>query len=150
MQSLPMLGQVIPFVTISVSEVSIVAEKKEKQYVSDNAQLMAEWDFEKNTELGFDPQKLTCGSGKKVWWKCSKGHKWEAIIQSRTRGNGCPFCNSERNTSFPEYALMYYFEKYGVEVVHSYKAHGYELDIYIPSQKIAIEYDGYFWHKAKI
>ena len=24
-----------------------------------------------------------------------------------------------------------------------------ELDIYIPSLKIAIEYDGYFWHKNK-
>lgn len=29
-----------------------MAEKKEKQYVSDNAQLMAEWDFDK-TKLQF-------------------------------------------------------------------------------------------------
>ena len=28
-----------------------MAEKKEKRYVSDNAQLMAEWDWEKNKEL---------------------------------------------------------------------------------------------------
>ena len=26
---------------------------------------------------------------------------------------------------------------------------GYELDIYIPSKKIAIEYDGSFWHENK-
>ena len=42
-----------------------MAEKKEKRYVSDNAQLMAEWDWEKNNELGFFPDVLMCGSGKK-------------------------------------------------------------------------------------
>ena len=47
-----------------------MAEKKEKQYVSDNARLMAEWDWEKNNELGLSPQTLTLGSGKKAWWKC--------------------------------------------------------------------------------
>ena len=31
-------------------ELSIVAEKKEKRYVSDNAQLMAEWNWEKKKE----------------------------------------------------------------------------------------------------
>lgn len=31
-------------------------------------------------------------SGKKVWWTCNKGHEWEATIDSRTRGNGCPYC----------------------------------------------------------
>jgi hypothetical protein len=31
-----------------------MAEKKEKQYVSDNAQLMAEWDWEKNNKLNYD------------------------------------------------------------------------------------------------
>ena len=69
-----------------------MAEKKEKQYVSDNARLMAEWDWEKNNELGFEPNKLTCGSDKKVWWKCCKGHEWEATIGSRNRGCNCPYC----------------------------------------------------------
>ena len=36
-------------------ELSIVAEKKEKRYVSDNAQLMAEWDWEKNDVPGLCP-----------------------------------------------------------------------------------------------
>ena len=35
-----------------------MAEKKEKQYVSDNAQLMAEWDWEKNNELGYNPNQM--------------------------------------------------------------------------------------------
>ena len=70
-----------------------MAEKKEKQYVSDNAQLMAEWDWERNIELGMDPQNLTCGSHKKVWWKCDKGHEWQAVIGSRNNGCGCPYCS---------------------------------------------------------
>ncbi len=70
-----------------------MAEKKEKRYVSDNAQLMAEWDWEKNNELNFDPKTLTLGCGQKVWWKCSKGHEWEASIGHRTKGRGCPYCS---------------------------------------------------------
>ncbi len=71
-------------------------EKKEKRYVSDNAQLMAEWDWEKNNELNFDPKKLTLGSGQKVWWKCNKGHEWEAACYSRTAGNQCPICSGRK------------------------------------------------------
>ena len=54
--------------------VSIVAEKQEKRYVSDNAQLMTEWDWEKNSEIGVEPQRILQGSNKKAWWKCSDGH----------------------------------------------------------------------------
>ena len=70
-----------------------MAEKKEKKYVSDNAQLMAEWDWEKNNELGFFPDKLTCGSGKKVWWKCIYNHKWQSRIADKVNGDGCPYCS---------------------------------------------------------
>ena len=126
-----------------------MADKKEKKYVSDNAQLMAEWDWEKNTNLELNPHKLTHGSEKKAWWKCGKGHEWQAKIYSRSYGSGCPICNSDRNTSLPEYVLLYYLNKYNLDVLHSYKKLGYELDIYIPSKKIAIEYDGYYWHKNK-
>ena len=42
----------------------------EKKYIIDNAELMAEWNWEKNNE--YDPKKLTHGSNKKVWWKCKK------------------------------------------------------------------------------
>jgi hypothetical protein len=52
-------------------------------------------------------------------------------------------------TSFPEYAILYYLKKCGIEALHSYRKQGYEIDIYIPSRKIGIEYDGYFWHKDK-
>ena len=68
-----------------------MAEKKEKQYVSDNAQLMTEWNWEKNTEL--TPDSVTLGSGKKVWWKCKEGHSWMATVDKRSSGKGCPYCS---------------------------------------------------------
>ena len=63
-----------------------MAEKKEKRYVSDNVQLMAEWDWQKNNELNFDPETLTLGSHIKAWWTCGKGHKWQASIKQRNKG----------------------------------------------------------------
>ena len=70
-----------------------MAEKKEKRYVSDNAQLMAEWDWMKNNEFGYDPTKISLGSDKKTWWKCVRGHEWQATIDNRNKGNGCPYCS---------------------------------------------------------
>ena len=65
----------------------------EKKYIIDNPNLMAEWDWEKNNEFGFNPSKLTFSSGKKVCWKCSKGHSWMATIDNRNHGNKCPICS---------------------------------------------------------
>ena len=109
--------------------------------------LAKEWNYEKNGNT--KPEHFTESSSKKVWWKCSKGHEWQATINHRNNGRGCPICNAERNTSLPEYAILYYLKKHGLEVIHSYREMGYELDIYIPSKKVAIEYDGYLWHKNK-
>ena len=55
-----------------------------------NPLLAQEWDYEKNN--GLIPSDVMPNSGKKVWWKCTQGHEWQAIIQSRNRGNGCPEC----------------------------------------------------------
>ena len=66
----------------------------EKKYIIDNAELMAEWNWEQNTES--DPNQLTYGSHKKVWWKCSKGHAWQATIHDRNSGRGCPFCAGKK------------------------------------------------------
>lgn len=35
---------------------------------------------------------VTPRSNEKVWWICGKGHEWQATIDSRSRGNGCPYC----------------------------------------------------------
>lgn len=67
-------------------------EKKKKQYVSDNAHLMAEWDWDKNSVLGIDPTKLTIYSHVKAYWLCSNGHSFEAAISNRAKGSKCTVC----------------------------------------------------------
>ena len=123
------------------------AIKGENDLATVNPNLVKDWNYDKNGNL--KPEDFTANSGQKVWWKCSKGHEWQTTICNRSNGRGCPICTSERSTSFPEYALEYYLKKYGIDVIHTHKDNGYELDIYIPSKKIAIEYDGYFYHKNK-
>ena len=55
-----------------------------------NPDLAKEWDAAKNGNL--TPASVTAYSNKKAWWLCDKGHSWEALIRSRNRGNGCPYC----------------------------------------------------------
>ena len=92
-----------------------------------NPILANEWNYEKNQ--GITPSNILPNSNRSVWWRCSKDHEWQTMVYNRTNGCGCPFCKSERHTSFPEYALVFYLQKYGIDVLHSYKGNGYELDI---------------------
>jgi len=59
-----------------------------------NPKLSLEWNYEKNKNL--TPINVTPKSGKKVWWKCNKGHEWKSSISDRSRGNGCPYCSGKR------------------------------------------------------
>lgn len=200
---------------------SIVAEKKEKRYVSDNAQLMAEWDLEKNADL--DPTHLTTGSHQKVWWKCIYGHEWQAKVQTRVRGhgcpycanrkllpgyndllttnsvlaqewhpskngelapseisggsdakvwwlgkcgheweaspksrnagNGCPICSKRKQSSFPEQCIYFYIKKIFPDAKNKYTnifENKMEIDIFIPSIRLGIEYDGLAFHQSEI
>ena len=62
-------------------------------YIVNNEKLINEWHWEKNNELGLYPDKLTLGSSKKAWWMCENNHIWEAVIHSRNKGVGCPYCS---------------------------------------------------------
>ena len=73
-----------------------MADKKEKRYVSDNAQLMTEWDWEKNDKINIDPKATTCGSHRVAFWKCMNGHSWSEKIETRSRGYKCPYCTGKR------------------------------------------------------
>ena len=55
-----------------------------------NIELAKQWNYSKNKTLY--PTDVVPGSNKKVWWKCEKGHEWEAVISSRNKGCGCPLC----------------------------------------------------------
>jgi len=110
-----------------------------------NPSLAAEWHPSKNHTT--TPDGIAPNSNKKVWWMCSKGHEWEAIVNSRNSGVGCPKCALETHTSFPEQAIFFYFSKL-VNCENRKKVFGHEIDIYIPSLHVGIEYDGLFYHSG--
>lgn len=203
-----------------------MVEKKAKQYICDNAQLMAEWDWETNRSKGFDPSKITCGSTKLVFWICPKcnmsyparipdrlgkncgcsycagkrpipgvndletwcknngredlleewkpelnngkipaeflfasnkkinwecnrcGNQWLQQIDQRTLRNfGCRKCRVT-GTSFPERFLFLCLDAIIGNVQNGYRDFGFEIDIYLESLNVAIEYDGEFFHKT--
>ncbi|MBQ1190636.1 MAG: hypothetical protein IIX57_09535, partial [Lachnospiraceae bacterium] len=60
-------------------------------------------------------------------------------------GRGCPVCNHQNRSSFPEQSIYYYISKQYPDAVSGYTEifpDTMELDIYIPSLKLGIEYDG--------
>ena len=50
----------------------------------------AQWHPTKNAPL--TPDQVLPGSHRLVWWRCEKGHEWQAAVKSRTAGSGCPVC----------------------------------------------------------
>jgi len=65
--------------------------------------LANEWHQARNGSL--TPETITPGSGQKVWWQCrhDPSHEWEAVVASRSIGNGCPMCAGKVAT--PETSL---------------------------------------------
>ena len=57
--------------------------------VAEVPDLLNKWDYEKNIIL---PEGITTGSGKKVWWKCTKGHSYEDSVKHQNAGRNCPVC----------------------------------------------------------
>lgn len=45
-------------------------------------------------EAIFDPTTVSAGSNKKLPWRCSLGHVWNAPVANRKAGRGCPVCSN--------------------------------------------------------
>ena len=61
-----------------------------------NPEILDDWDYEKNNELGISPNNISKGSEKKVWWVCSNGHSYETIVSTKIQGGGCPYCSGQK------------------------------------------------------
>ncbi|MCB9605477.1 MAG: zinc-ribbon domain-containing protein [Polyangiaceae bacterium] len=64
--------------------------------------LSKQWHPSANGKL--TPKDVVRGSRVRVWWRCKRGHEWEASVTARAnRNTGCPFCSGLRVA--PENAL---------------------------------------------
>lgn len=116
-----------------------------------NPDLCKEWNYDKNNNL--KPEYFLPGSGKSVWWKCSKcGHEWKTSISNRnskSNKTNCPNCSIVYQSSIAEKCVYFYIKKMFPDAQENARLNflsNRELDIYIPSIRVGIEYDGGLWH----
>ena len=112
-------------------------------------EIAKEWHPTKNV-LGAD--QVLPYSSREAWWKCSIcGHEFKKIIYHRLQSPfGCKQCNKGRQTSVSEQIIYKFLLEYFPDAKNSYKINkNTDLDIYLPSVNIGIEYDGVRYHKNK-
>lgn len=69
----------------------------ESDLVTRAPQIAAQWHPDRNPEIL--PTQVLPGSNRQVWWKCEKGHEWQASVKSRVNGAGCPICANKTTVS---------------------------------------------------
>ncbi len=113
-------------------------------------EIAKEWDTEKNN--GILPKDVSPFAYISYWWICPKGHSYQKKVIQRTKFHkpiDCTKCIKAHSTSFPEQAIYFYAKKCFPDAINRFKEpfeNGMELDIYIPSCKVGIEYDGIAFH----
>lgn len=75
--------------------------------------------------------------------------EWYAMPDKLLQGTGCPHCDKRNKTSFPEQAIYYYTKQLFPDALNRFRGENkcIELDVYIPSLRIGIEYDGVYYHR---
>ena len=81
--------------------------------------LASQWHPTRNGAL--TPADVLPGTHKKIWWRCDQGHEWQAAVNSRSAGCGCPICTNRKllpgendlSTAYPELARQWHPGKNG-------------------------------------
>ena len=134
-----------------------ISKKVKESYLNRNGSLkdnlpviLKEWDYEKNSQIGLDPDSVSPYSQQEAYWHCPRcGHEWKQKIAEKTFNLAlCPKCSRESKTSFPE-QTVYYYLKQCTTALNRERKYGYEIDIFLPELNIGIEYDGMRFHKGR-
>ena len=103
----------------------------------------AEWDYENNKDK--TPDKVAPSSPGKYWFKCKLQHSYKTSLASRSGGSGCPKCTNQ--SSQPELRIYTELKYIFPDTEHKHILQKREFDVFIPSLKLAIEFDGSYWHR---
>ena len=111
-------------------------------------EIAAEWHPTRND--GNKPADFAEFSNKDAWWQCSRypEHEWRTKICNRSLGKGCPQCT--RHTSLPELRILSEIRSIFPNAEGRAKpVKGFEADVYIEELRMALEFDGSFFHSGK-
>ena len=117
--------------------------ENKKLFINDlyNEFITKYWDYEKND---IDPATVEIGDSRSFWWKGYDGSYEMPVSCLQAKKGG---------TSFPEQAILFFLKEKGIKAEHRKKIEinqkKYEVDIFLPQYNVAIEYDGFAWHKEK-
>jgi hypothetical protein len=99
-------------------------------------------------------EQVLAGTNKRLWWRCAKGHDWQAQGTARLRAkHDCPWCSHVTGSGF-ETDLVAELRT----VLPDINAEGDRLfmegrvrqvDLLVPSLRLAVEVDGSYWHRDK-
>jgi hypothetical protein len=120
---------------------------KERSLATEFPGIAADWDYDNNN--GLTPEQVTPFSHMNANWKCHRcGYEWSTIVYSRTcRVSNCPNCSRKQTSKAEKILTSYLSDVFGD--AHKIKIENTEFDIFIPTLKMVIEYDGYPWHLKK-
>ncbi len=108
--------------------------------------LAKQFDVKKN---GRRADEINSQSGLNVWWICPNGHSFQMIVSHRfLRGGGCTSC-SKTGTSRIQILIENELRCIFPDLEDNKPVHQYSIDCFIPSLKIAIEYDGKHVHEQE-
>lgn len=112
-----------------------------------NPEIAAQWAIGNR----LSPQQVTRQSKYLATWVCDKNHYWKTAVYNRVGKNstGCPTCWANTFVSKAEQAIFDYVVSLGLEAEQSNRSllgKRRELDIYVPEKKVAIEFNGLYWH----
>ena len=80
---------------------------------------------------------------------CSQGHQFSTSTRFLLEGHGCRLCSLSQLNE-PEKVIGSWIEDMGIPIIRRDSSIiGEEMDIYVPSRKIGIEYCGIRWHSIE-
>jgi very-short-patch-repair endonuclease len=80
--------------------------------------------------------------------RCKEGHEFEQSLSNFYKKVDCMICSSKNRQSKGERELQEFLQLYNISFISNdrTKIHPYELDLYLPNYKLAIEYNGMMYH----
>ena len=121
-------------------------EAKRKTYAEFLAQARARhgdrYDYALSTDYAGSTAPVTVTCRVHGPWRCPTADK-------HLQGKGCPTCG--RQNSAPEQELADMLARWGVQVERGARVPGalkMSVDLFLPEHKVAVEYQGLFWHST--
>lgn len=90
-------------------------------------------------------------TNKQYWFTCTQHGDWKTTPNKIALGTQCPQCAIKQFRSKGEKELFSFLTKYATAIPNDrIVLKGLEIDIYLPTINIGIEYNGDYWHSEKI